>query len=566
MDERIPAEVQRAFRKAGLSRRGFLRMGGGAVAGAAVLGTTGCGIFGGDESGQGGGGANSKTLLRRLSSEVRYFDSALATDEDSFEVLLNGMDGLYRLDPDDQPQPAVAESSEVSDDELTYTFKLRDGVKWSNGDPVTAQDFRYAWLKALDPKTASEYAYIIADVIKGATEFNAGEGSREAVAIEAVDDKTLKVTLNNPTPYFLALTAFTTYFPQNEAYVKEQGGKFAQGPKNILYNGPYVMQDYDAAKGGTMVKNDQYWDKDNVAIERIEFKLVKDLNTALRLYEQDQLHLTEVSGDQVARVQDRDDFWRFIGYTHFFGVMNQKDPVMANKNIRKAMMIGFDRKKLCEQVLADGSEPAYSFVPPGMPGPEGQTFREAGSNRFPQDPSQAKQFWDRGVQELGHTPQITLLFSDSSTGRDISTFVQQQYREHLGIKAKIEITTFENALDRAERRDYQISFASGWGADYGDPMTFMSYFLTESGSNRTSFSNARYDRLVKGAMAETDETKRMRMMLDAEKILFDEAVLAPEYFEAVVGVKKPFLKNFTKHPYGPDPDWKYASLEGDQNQ
>ncbi|GAB3500328.1 peptide ABC transporter substrate-binding protein [Amycolatopsis cihanbeyliensis] len=561
MDERIPAEVRHAFRKASLTRRGFLRMSGGAVAGAAVLGTTGCGIFGGEESGQGGG----KTLLRRLSTEVRYFDSALATDERSFEILLNGMDGLYRLGPDDQPQPAVAETHEVSEDELTYTFTLREGVKWSNGDTVTSQDFKFAWLRALDPDTASEYAYIIGDVVKGATEFNSGEGSRDQVAIETPDERTLKVTLVNPTPYFLSLTAFTTYFPQNEAYVREQGEQYAAGPRNILYNGPFVMQSYDPAAGGTMVRNDQYWDRDNVAIERIEYKLVKELNTALQLYESDQLHLTEISGDQVARFKDDPEFWRYVAFTHFFGVMNQEDPVMANKNIRKAMMIGFDRNKLTGQVLQDGSEPAFAFVPPGMAGPEGQTFREAGGNTMlPQDPGQAKQFWDRGVQELGRTPQITLLTQDSSTARDIITFVQQQYREHLGIEAEIDITTFENALDRAERRDYQISFASGWGADYGDPMTFLAYFLTNSGSNRTGFSNARYDQLVKDAQAEADEAKRMRMMLEAEKILFDEAVLAPEYFEAVVGLKKPFLKDFTKHPYGPDPDWKYASLEGDQ--
>lgn len=563
MDERMPAEVRNAFRKAGLSRRGFLRLGGGAVAGAALVGSTGCDVFGGDEGGEatGGGTAGSKTLKRNL-SEIRYFDSALATDEDSFEILLSGMDGLYRLDPEDQPQPAVAESSELSEDELTYTFTLRDGVQWSNGDPVTSKDFKFAWLRAMDPETASEYAYILTDFIKGGAAFNSGEGSRDQVAIETPDDKTLKVTLNNPTPFFLGLASFITYYPQNEAYAKKQGDKFGTSPTTILYNGPFVMQNYDAASGGTLVKNDKYWDKDNVDIERIEVKIVKDLNTTLRLYQSGELDLTELSGEQVGRFKDDPEFWRFVAFTHFFGVMNQEDPAMANKNIRKAMMIGFDRKKLVEQVLQDGSEPAFAFVPPGMEGPEGQSFREAGGNPVPSDPGEAKQFWDRGVQELGNAPKISMLFSDTSTARDIATFIQQQYREHLGIEAAIDITTFENALDRAERRDYQISFASGWGADYNDPLTFMTYFLTDSGSNRTSFSNARYDELVQGAQSEKDEDKRMQMMLEAEKILFDEAVLAPEYFEALVGLKKPHLKNFTKHPYGPDPDWKYARLEG----
>lgn len=563
-DRQSQADLRRVLNKVGLNRRGFLRLGGGAMAGAGLLGATGCGVFGDEESGGesgGGGAAGSKTLIRSM-SEVRYFDSALATDEESFEILLNTQEGLYRLDRNDEPQPALAAQTEISDDELTYTFTLRDGVTWSNGDPVTANDFRFAWLRALDPKTASEYGYIIADFIKGAAEFNAGEGSREDVAIEATDDKTLKVTLNNPTPFFLGLTAFITYLPQNEKFVTEQGDKFAQGPQNILFNGPFTMTEYDSASGGALVKNDNYWDKDSVDIERIEIKIVKDLNTAVRLYESNQLDLTEVSGEQVARYKDSPEFWRYIAFTHFFGVMNQKDPVMANLNIRKAIMIGFDRKKLCEQVLQDGSEPAYAFVPPGMTGPEGQTFREAGGDMVPTDPGAAKEFWDRGVSELGNTPNISLIFSDSSTSRDVGTFIQEQYREHLGIEVNLEITTFENALDRASKGDFQVTFASGWGADYNDPLTFMSYFLTESGSNRSGFSNKRYDELVRGAQAETDENRRMEMMLEAEKILFDEAVIAPEYFEAIVGLKKPYLKDFTKHPYGPDPDWKYAKLEG----
>lgn len=558
MDERMPEQVRHVMRRTAMSRRGFLRLGGGAAAGTALLGTSGCGIFGGGQE----SGATSKTLLRNLTAEIRYFDSVLATDEISAEVLLNVREGLYRLDRNETPQPAMAKSYELSEDELTYTFTLRDGITWSNGDPVTAQHFRFAWLRAMDPETASQYAYILADFIKGGAAFNEGTGKREDVAIEAPDDKTLKVTINFPAPFFLGLTTFWVYQPQNEQYVKQKGERYGKGPDNILYNGPFTMTSYDVQKGGTLVKNEKYWDKGAVDINRIEMEIVKDRDTALRLYKEDKLDIVELSGDQAARHEDDPDFFRFIGFTHFFGVMNQGDPAMANVNIRRAMMIGFDRAKLAKQVLQDGSEPAYAFVPPGMEGPKNKTFREAGGDLVPKDPAKAKQYWDKGVQELGGAPQITMLFGDSTTNREVATFIQNQYRQHLGIDARIEITTFENALDRVDRRDYQISYASGWGADYNDPLTFMTYFLSNSGSNRTGFSDARYDELVHGAQTETNNTKRMRMMLEAEKILFEQAVLAPEYYAAVVGLMKPWLKNYTTHPYGAEPDWKFARLEG----
>lgn len=534
-------------------------MGGGALAGAGLVGTLGCGVF--DQEQTGTDGESTETLHRNLGAEIDDLNSATATDEVSFEVLYNTMEGLYRLDADEEPQPAQAERVEISDDQLVYTFTLRDGISWSDGEPVASQDFRYAWLRAMDPDVASQYAFIIADFIKGGAEFNAGKASENEVGIEAPDARTLRVTLVGPTPFFLGLTAFTTYLPQRKDFVVKQGSKYAQGADTLLYNGPYTMSSYNPASGGTLEKNGSYWDRDNVDIERINMRIVKDTNTALALYQSGELDLTGLTGEQVPRFQDSPELFRYVNFTHFFGQMNQGDPAMANLNIRKALMTGFDRRLLTEKVLNDGSEPAYGFVPPGMPGPDDKTFREAGGKLIDPDPSTARKFWQTGVRELGRTPRISMLFSDSSTARDIATFVQAEYRKNLGIQADIDITTFENALDRVDNRDYQISFASGWGADYNDPTTFMQYFTSNSGFNRAGWSNKRYDDLVSSAQTELDGTKRMEMLLQAERILFDEAVLVPEYYEAVVGLKKTYLKDFVTHPFGPEPDWKFARLE-----
>src|ERR687898_651620 len=193
---------------------------------------------------QGGGGqegAGSSTLNLNLTAEIPELDSAKTSDTVSFDVLTNVNEGLYRLDLDNEPIPAIAEGLELSNGDLTYTFTLRDGVQWSNGDPVTSQDFKYAWLKVLDPKTAATYAYIISTFVKGAEEYNLDKAGPEAVAIETPDDKTISVTLVAKSPFFLQLTSFAIYFPQQQKFVEKLGDKFARDQDSLLYNGPFIM-------------------------------------------------------------------------------------------------------------------------------------------------------------------------------------------------------------------------------------------------------------------------------------------------------------------------------------
>jgi oligopeptide transport system substrate-binding protein len=193
------------------------------------------------------------------------------------------MEGLYRLDVETLPVPAQAEGVEISDDQLVHTFTLRDGIKWSNGDPVTSQDFRYAWLRAINPDTGSQYAYIITTFIEGAADYNEGKGSEADVAIEAPDDKTLKVTLTDPSPFWLGLTSFFTYLPVQQKFAEQQGDKYAQSADALLYNGPYVLDEFKPTEGVTLTKNDGYWNKSKVAIEKVEGKIVKELDTAVNL-------------------------------------------------------------------------------------------------------------------------------------------------------------------------------------------------------------------------------------------------------------------------------------------
>ncbi len=546
-----------------LSRRDFLKISGTGLAGAALLGTAGCGsVF----EGGGGGGSATKTdtLNINLTGEVPDLDSATTTDVISFNVLTNLMEGLYRLDLDENPKPAAAEGVEISSDELTYTFTLRDGIQWSNGDPVISHDYKYAWLRALDPETAATYAYIISTFVKGADEYNTDKAGPEAVAIETPDDKTISVELISKSPFFLQLTSFITYLPQQQEFVEKMGDKYAQDGDNLLCNGPYIMTAGSTGGGSTVVlqKNEKYWDKANVAVKTINGRIVKENDTAINLYEAGELALTALEGDKVQQFTDSPDFYRRVEPFTVYGRLNQKVPGLDNLNIRKALMIGFDRDGLTDKILQDGSVPAYGFVPPAIsPGPGDQTFREANGDLVPKDVGSARALWEKGVEEVGEEPKLTMLFNDDSSSRDFATYMKDQYKTHLGVDFAVEVVTFDAALDRVDAEDYEINYSFGWVGDYDDPMTFMDLYLSDSPFNNSFFENAEYDRLIEEAQTTSDLQLRMQNMLKAEQILIEQAGTVPVYYAAVAGVKKPYFKNYAPHPFGGD-DYKYAKIEG----
>ena len=416
----------------------------------------------------------------------------------------------------------------------------------------------------LDPKTAATYAYIISTFVKGADEYNTDKAGPDAVAIETPDDKTLRVGLISKSPFFLQLTSFVTYFPLNQEFVEKMGDEYAQDGDHLLYNGPYTMTAGSQGGGSTVVlqKNEKYWDKDNVAVKTINGRIVKDNDTAINLYEAGDLAITALTGDTVKQYQDNPDFYRRVEPFTVYGRLNQHAPGLDNLNIRKALMIGFDREALTDQVLQDGSIPAYGFVPPAIsPGPGDQTFRQANGDLVPKDVDSARALWEKGVEEVGEEPKLTALFLDDTAGRDIATYMKDQYKKNLGFDLGVEIVTFDAALDRVDAEDYQINYSFGWIGDYDDPMTFMDLYLSDSPFNNSFFENEEYDRLIKEAQTTSDLQLRMQNMLKAERILIAQAGTVPVFYNAVSGLIKPYFKNYTPHPFGGD-DYKYAKIEG----
>jgi oligopeptide transport system substrate-binding protein len=535
-----------------INRKEFLKMSATGLVGAAVLGSAGCG-----HSKQGGQNAFSY----QLGAEIPDMDPSTTTDVLSFTLITNVMEGLYRIDENEKPQPAHAEGVDISGDELTYTFALRDGIKWSNGEPVTSQDFKYSWLRAMDPETAAPYSYIIAPYIKGGAEFNAGEGSAEDVAVETPDDKTLRVTLVNPTPFFLNLTAFQTYYPQRQEFVEQQGEEYAQSADALLYNGPFTMTQLDPAHGATLAKNEDYWEKDNVAVQRVNCKVVKDMATAVNLYESGELDVISLTSEYVDQYEDTPAFQNVVEFVTWWFVMNFEDEVFQNENIRRALQIGFDRDALAEKILNDGSVGAEGIVPPRMAGPRDQTFRQAVGPTVPDyDPQRAKELWQQGVEELGEEPTLTYLSQDSSTSRDIATFLQSELKKNLGANVEVDVQPFDRFLDLMNNREYQITLY-GWIADYNDPMSFLDLWLSDTPLNYSNYRSERYDQLINQAKVEPDEQARMDNLIEAEKLLVEEqAVIAPVHHEGAALLVRPSVKNWVQHPTGTI-EFKYARVE-----
>jgi oligopeptide transport system substrate-binding protein len=543
-----------------ITRRDFLKIGGSGLAGAALLGTAGCGIFQ-----QGGGGdrdsRGQNAFTYGLGAEIPDMDPTTATDVNSFRLITNVMEGLYRIDENEEPQPAQAEGVEIDDDELTYTFALREGIKWSNGDPVTSGDFKYAWLRAMDPQTAAQYAYIIAPYIRGGAEFNAGEGSAEDVAIEIPDDRTLKVTLVNPTPFFLGLTAFQTYYPQNEEFVEQQGNQYAQSAAALLYNGPFTMTRFDPASGATLTKNEDYWDKNNVAIKSVECKVVKEVATAVNLYEGGELDvISSITSEYVDQYENTPAFQTVVQFVTWWFAMNFEDEVFQNENIRRAIQASFDGGAVADKILNNGSVGAEGVVPPGMVGPGDRTFREAAGPTVPEyDPQRARELWQQGVEELGREPALTYLSQDNSTARDIATFLQSELENNLGANVEVNVQPFDRFIDLMNNRDYQITLY-GWIADYNDPMTFLDLWVSDTPLNYSNYRNERYDQLINEAKVEPDEQARMDNLIEAERLLVEEeAVIAPVHHEGAALLVRPSVKNWVQHPTGTI-EFKYARV------
>ncbi|PES97664.1 peptide ABC transporter substrate-binding protein [Bacillus cereus] len=516
--------------------------------------------------------AAKQVLNRTENQEIPTMDTSKSTDTLGAQILGNTMEGLYRLDKDNKPIPAAAESSTKSEDGKKYTFKLRKDAKWSNGDPVTAKDFVYGWQRLLDKNTAAEYAFI-AYYIKNAEAINKGEKPATELGAKAVDDYTLEVELEKPVPYFLNLLAFPSYYPLNEKFVKEKGDKFGLEADTTLYNGPFVMSSWKHEQGWQLKKNDKYWDNKTVKLEEINYSVVKEVATKVNLYDTGSIDFTLLSGEFVDKYKsNKEEYGEYSEASTYFLRLNQKrngqDTPLKSKKLREAIALSIDKKGLANVILNNGSKATDQLVPKGLAtGPDGKDYQDTFKNGLKYDPKKGAAAWEEAKKELGKDQvTIELLSYDDGTAKKIADYFKDQIEKNLkGVTVNTKIQPFKQKLKLESAQDYEVSFA-GWSPDYSDPMTFIDMFESKSPYNQMSYSNPKYDEMVQKAGNEllSDPKKRWETLGKAEKLFLEEdAGLVPLYQTGRAYVMKPNVKGIVKHNISPEYSFKWAYVTED---
>lgn len=484
-----------------------------------------------------------KVLNALIASEPPSLHPQLATDTTSGLILQNTFEGLVTL-VDGEPELTGATDYKISDDLLTYTFTLRD-AKWSNGDAVTADDYAYAWQFALNPENASEYASILYP-IKGAEAYNLGEGTAEDVGIKVIDPKTIEITLEAPTPYFLELIAFKTYYPIHKA-TAEANPQWYTEADDYVSNGAFTLADWQHSGSITLKKNEQYWDAAAVNLSTVNIEMVETESTQITKFDNGEIDFLgtsfgNISLDAIERLK-ADGKLQIEDYTGVYMYkFNTTDKVMSNANIRKALTLAIDRTSLIKNITKGEQVPALGLVPNSVEG-----FGEDAGYYKDNDIEGAKAALAEGLKELGLADpselDITLSFNTSESHSAIAQFIQEGWSKNLGINVKLDNAEWQVYLDKLSNLDYQIG-RLGWIADYNDSYTFLEqYDSATNGNNDTGWENPEYTKLLTQSKTETDPAKRLELLLQAEEIFMAELPVAPIYYYTNLYVKQDYVQN-----------------------
>ncbi|MGB8455438.1 MAG: peptide ABC transporter substrate-binding protein [Anaerocolumna sp.] len=496
--------------------------------------------------------------------EVASMDPQIATDGTSFEVLAAVTEGLYSIDASGTPILAMAESVDKSEDGLTYTFKLRD-AQWSNGTPVTANDFIYAWRRLVDPAVASEYAFIMEIAgIQDATAISSGAMAANQLGVSAPDDKTLVVNLDVPVPFFESLMAFPSFLPVNEAFFTAAGDNFGTSPDTILSNGPFMVSSYEpAATTISLTKNPTYWDADKVSLDGIQYQVIKDSQQAMLSYQNGDLDIATLSGEQVEQFQADPEFHNTMAGYLWYIAPNTKIAGLENLNLRKALALSYDKSAIVNNILKDGSLVADFAVPTLLAtGPDGKDFRETTGTYLSTDKAKALEYWETAKKELGVSElNYSMIVEDTGSAMNVAQFIQSEIQTALpGITIELKTMPKKNRVERMQSGDFELGLTR-WGPDYADPMTYLDMWVTGNPNNYGFWSNAEYDAIIesakKGDLA-LDTTARWDALKKAEGMVMDDTVIFPVYQKGEAVMIKSGVSGIEFHSVGINRIYKNA--------
>lgn len=482
----------------------------------------------------------AKTISLNAGMEPTGLNTLTSTYSIEFSLFEHMYENLVSLDDDDNTVPGAAESWDYDEDTLTYTFHLRKDGVWTNGDPVTAKDFEFAWSQALNPDVASDYAYFLY-FIKNAEKYFNGEVTWDEVGVKVVDDYTLEVTLEQPTPYALFLFSFGTLAPINQRFYEAVGADlYSTEAQYFCTNGPFALTEWSHNDKIVMQKNDAWHGAADVEVEEIDWKIITDPNAALSSFLAGDLDMVGLGTGELIKQAEAAGatIQSYTDGTSFYIYFNNNDQYLSNVNLRRALFNAIDEQKEIDTVWQNDNEPMTSFTAPGVSATDGTSFAgKVGELYAPsRDQEKAKEYLATALSELGCTvdelsAHLSIDCGDSATSIAEASFYQEQWRQVLGIEVTVNSMITKQGSQNRKTGNYVMSI-TGWGPDYNDPNTFLDLWVTDGGNNQTGFSNERYDELIDLAAKETDLEKRESYFIECEQIIADQLPIGPAFWRA----------------------------------
>lgn len=487
--------------------------------------------------------------------EPETIDPSVNTTIDGATYINHVFEGLMKLNSDGNIVEGAAESYEVSEDGLVYTFKIRDNAKWSDGTPLTADAFVYSWQRLVDPATASQYNYII-DMVKNANEIMAGEMDKTELGIKALDEKTVEITLAVATPYFLEICAFPSTFPLREDIVSANPDTWTQDASTYIGNGPYVLDSWEHQSMIVLKQNPNYYGVEKLGPDTINFHLMEDNNTILASFENGEILFGDnLPSEEIDRMKDNGLY--IVGQLGtYFLCLNVEEDALKDANVRKALSLAIDRNYIVESVAKGGQQPADTFVPTGLSDVDTTTeFHEKANKWYSVDPAdyeanvaEAKKLLaDAGYPDGKGFPSIELMINPGH--ESIAEAVIYMWQQELGINATVSSQDWAVFADTRSNGEYQVA-RHGWLADYNDPISFLDMWITDGGNNDAGYSNAEYDKLISQIKASSDRAERINLMHQAEDLLAKDMPIIPLYFYTDLYLKSDKLEGFYTSPLG----------------
>ena len=521
-------------------------------------------------AGCGGSSDDSSTYTYSSELDIKNLDSSDAEDGCSFTALHAVIDGLTKPAEDGTTTYGIAESSEVSEDGLTHTYKLRD-AKWSNGEAVTANDFVYAWQRIF--KRKGSYYYMFCDGIAniaGAQELSDKIDNEEELTnadlnnlgVKALDDKTLEVKTTTRVSFFDELMSFPCFYPINEKFCEEQGDKYGKSADAILANGAFVMTNWEPGSVAEFEKNENFYAADDVKIEKLVMKLVQEPKVAAQSFEAGETDFAIINSDLVDKYKDDESFQNISEGFLFYIQPNLENKDLANLNVRKALSLAIDRDDLCEKVLKDGSTAAKGFVPSGLSiSPNGTDFRDDAESYTSYNKEEAQKALDAGLKELGKS-EITLRLTygtDESPMDVFATYLQNAFTNLKGLNIEMVATTKQDRIYNKQANGEFDLAVTRWGPDYGDPTTYLTLALSNNHNNYGKWLNAEFDATMDKVNSETDVNKRWQLMIDAEKILLEDLGYIPVFEKGTATLQNKAVKGLGIKPVGVPYTFEYVT-------